>query len=394
MPEWIDHPQFGWQYLDEVLIHGAGVVGEEQLVTVWFWQKEDKDRALEILEEALARYDGDCDLNDDGDCQDSVNGAQERMGFDYPFIKYYQPGNEIGGKRDPYNQNPEEYAEFANQAAVIIKNQCPSCQVMLGSVLGGSDETWQGRLDHFEEVLSQLGHLNGLHLFDAADIHLHNMERLRYTTYKAMSINRQDMRGLLMRFAIGDREIWCTETSTYSGRPWTIKGDSRYPYQREEDQAMKLVKRYLYSFSLGIERVFWSPNLVERPVKEGNKEKYWNKTGLITVDGAKKIGYNTLQLMIDKLKGFQAVERIDLGNENLYLLRFDFHNVNRLPAYVLWKEEGVVTVDLSGVIAGEVKVTTIKGRVTGETLEEIAISKGPKFIEVTGGTTTIDSENW
>ncbi|MBC8449438.1 MAG: hypothetical protein H8D78_16960, partial [Chloroflexi bacterium] len=59
VPEWIDHPQFGWPYLDEVFIHGAGVVGEEQLVTVWFWQKEDKDRALEILEEALARYDGD-----------------------------------------------------------------------------------------------------------------------------------------------------------------------------------------------------------------------------------------------------------------------------------------------------------------------------------------------
>ena len=89
--------------------------------------------------------------------------------------------------------------------------------------------------------------------------------------------------------------------------------------------------------------------------------------------------------MIDKLEGFQAVERIDLGDGNLYLLRFDFHNVNRLPAYVLWKEEGVVTVDLSGVIAGEVKVTTIKGRVTGETLEGIAISKGPKFIEVKGG---------
>jgi hypothetical protein len=387
VPRVVDDPERGWRYLDEAYIHGAGIVGDEQLVTVWFSEREEETRTLEILEHALARYDGDCDLNDDGDCQDTVQGVPERQGINYPFIRYYQAGNELGGKKDPFGQDSGDYAEFASKAAVMISNRCPSCKVLLGSVLGSSDESWERRRDYFEEILASLQAYDSLHMFDAADIHLPNIERINYTTYRAMAVNWQDVRGLLDSFGLEDRSIWCTETSTYTDRPWTMSQDSRYPYHSEVDQAADLVKRYLYYFSLGIERVHWSPNLIDRRVEDGQKAVYWSTIGLITSDGQKKVSFGSMKIMVDKLSGLQTVERIDLGDPNLYLFRFGFGASVRPPVHVLWNEEGTVTVDLSAKIAGNVKVTTIKGRVTQEPVDAIAISMGPKFIETVAETT-------
>ena len=144
---------------------------------------------------------------------------------------------------------------------------------------------------------------------------------------------------------------------------------------------MELVKRYLYSFSLGIQKVFWG-GIVDYAAYGGKQNSYFSNVGLIYKDGAKKLAYDTLKLMISKLKDFEKVARIDLGDDNLYLLKFEFSSAAKLPVYVLWKEAGAINVDLSDLIAGEAKVTTIKGRVTGETAADIAISQGPKFIEI------------
>jgi hypothetical protein len=160
--------------------------------------------------------------------------------------------------------------------------------------------------------------------------------------------------------------------------------DSRYPYHSEVDHAADLVKRYLYYFWLGIERVHWSPNMINRRVEDGQKEVYWNTVGLITRDGQKKMAFGAMRIMASKISGFQSVERISMPDPNLYLLRFGFGGSGRPPVHVLWKEEGVVTVDLSDYISGQVKVTTIKWRVTKEPIDDIDISIGPKFIELVG----------
>lgn len=79
-------------------------------------------------------------------------------------------------------------------------------------------------------------------------------------------------------------DIWLTECATYTGTP------SGYPTQTEAGQAREMVRRLLFPLTTNIvSHVAWS-YLTDTP-----GTGYFNKCGLLTTAGAKKLSYFTFQ---------------------------------------------------------------------------------------------------
>ncbi|NOZ96125.1 MAG: hypothetical protein GXP47_15510 [Acidobacteria bacterium] len=111
---------------------------------------------------------------------------------------------------------------------------------------------------------------------------------------------------------------------TYSGDP----SGSYYGYQSERDQARDLFKRFLFSFSRGIQKVFPAFGLIEGFKHD---DGYFDHTGLIYDGlgpddpglGVKKLGYFTYKKMTELLEGadWNTLESLATGNDALIALR-------------------------------------------------------------------------
>ncbi|HDP70599.1 MAG TPA: hypothetical protein ENN38_07340 [Actinobacteria bacterium] len=136
---------------------------------------------------------------------------------------------------------------------------------------------------------------------------------------------------------------WITEMGgTYSGDPLPLKFENGYdpPFQTEKQQAIDLVKRYVYSLSIGVEKVFMAFGL-----KEGFKydEGYFDFTGFIydgkyeydKGKGVKKLSYYTYKLMTEKLEDsdWDNIETVIDGTDNVYAYKFT--NQGK-PVWVVW----------------------------------------------------------
>ena len=97
---------------------------------------------------------------------------------------------------------------------------------------------------------------------------------------------------------------WVTEMGTYSGDP--VFAD--FAFQTERQQAADIVKRYVYSLSLGIEKVFLAFGLAEG---FHHSDGYFDHTGLVydgrgsndSGAGVKKLSYYTYKKMAEVLEG-------------------------------------------------------------------------------------------
>ena len=129
--------------------------------------------------------------------------------------------------------------------------------------------------------------------------------------------------------------------------------------------------------------------------------------GLLDKEGIPKPAYYTYKLIIDKIKDFSSVKRLNIGGDVLKdrgkgLWAFEFI-VEGEPIYVLWyddlinecpicsvKNEASITVDLSSYISlPEIKITRIiteQGQTDPETMaglsNSIVVSETPIFVEV------------
>jgi hypothetical protein len=182
--------------------------------------------------------------------------------------------------------------------------------------------------------------------------------------YKKIKAIYEDFRKNLDKRGYGNAEIWVTEMGTYSGKP---KGRYDWPFQTERQQAADILRRYVYSLSLGIKKVFWGWSMMEGwPPHDDNH--FFDHTGLVydgkklskqDVDrgrGVKKLGFYAYKLMTEKLEGsdWDAIERIH-EKEDIYIYKF-----NRQGKYiwVAWNDntqEKQVTI--SGMKRGSAIIT-------------------------------------
>jgi hypothetical protein len=279
----------------------------------------------------------------------------------YSFIEYWQIGNE-----PMVNEGLSDYGKFILLTYEAIKKTNPQAKVLIGGVAGmRMPQSISEYIANFNiAYLPLLEDIARLHkrCFDIFDFHwfgdaVDDYKRTKeIKTYILQRINELGIPA--------PEDFWITETGTYSGKPkqaMTIRGAVDWPYQSERQQAIDLVRRYIYPLSFGIKKVFWAWGL-----REGfhYDEGFFDFTGLIydgkfAYDegrGVRKLAYYTYKKMVEVLEGsdwnnIQTVQEKD----GIYIYKFIKNNK---PIWVAWndnpQEKQII---ISGITSSQVQIT-------------------------------------
>jgi cellobiose-specific phosphotransferase system component IIB len=202
------------------------------------------DNWQNFLMAAVDRYNGD-GIND-------LNG--------FVNVKYWQIGNEIPCLQSA-GLSPEDYAEIVALSESAIHSIDPEAKICLVAPTNG----FQVEL-YLQLSIQELAIL-GIPI-DVIDIH----HWRNAGNYKIQAIS--EYRDILDSNGYENVEIWSCEHGT-----WCYQPDNQ-PFQTKSEQAESLVKRYLWNFANGMDKLFWN-NLMEWHGFAGNPGSVFNSMGLI-----------------------------------------------------------------------------------------------------------------
>lgn len=179
-----------------------------------------------------------------------------------------------------------------------------------------------------------------------------------YRTYTIDLINA--IKGLFDQYGYKNVILWDTQTGTYSGQP-PNSNVINFTYQSEIDQANDLVRKYVLSLALGINKIFWTTTYEFNWLND--PENFFSKVGLIYnglgLDdfglGVKKLSYYTYKKMAEILEGsdWNDIQTIQ-ESEGIYLYKFVRNN---RPIWAVWNdnpEEKMITI--SGINSRQAKI--------------------------------------
>jgi hypothetical protein len=260
-----------------------------------------------------------------------------------------------------WQEGPSKYADYFIKTSGAIKQECPSCVVVLSLAGGVIDGVLRPNgLDFFEAALA-----NGVGpYFDVLDVHFQGQADDYVDLAVMIAAYREAMQG----HELPDKPIWLTELGTYDGDPLEIcpidKPDCILhptPFQSERQQASGLIKRYVYGLSLGIERMFWT-TIIEWGEYGGTNDGYFSHVGLINnPDGAdkvshKKLAYYWYKKMVALLAG-SAWDDVRILQDAGGLHVYELHKSAK-KVWVAWQDGALgAQATIDGVAAGQVRVT-------------------------------------
>ncbi|MFQ5996846.1 MAG: hypothetical protein ACE5KP_04395 [Dehalococcoidales bacterium] len=318
-------PFAGW---DQANWGGAGTGG------IVFEREMGKERRKPYDMEAyrtfvsslVERYDGD--------------GDNDMPGLKFP-IKHWEAGNEPSmqeGFNSFFNGSPEDYLEVLKVTYQAVKAADPEAKVLHAGMAGMEPQM----VSFWEPVLEK-----GSQYFDIANIH---------SIGASDELNVPRFTELLAKYGI-DKPIWVTEAQHRSGPSFDGRDIS------PEEQARILVKSYILSFGLEVDKIFYTSFKAPSFAPEE-----FQQSALIVGPDEKRPAYYALATMISKLDGFTSAEKL---NEGQYAFQ-----VNGEKIYVLWGTGSIPTGAAGGIL-----VTDMYGReITGDT-STIELSQSPVYVE-------------
>lgn len=327
----------------------------------------------QFVKAVIERYDGD--------------GKNDMPNLKNP-IKYWQVDNE-----PPHGMT--DYAEFLKITYEAIKEADPSAKVIIGGVPGMPPVSDYLKIfDRFYlPILNDLAKFNGRY-FNIFDFHWYGNATGDYLGAKEVFEhikNKVDALGLTPSDG-----YWITEMGTYSGDPLPVKpiDSTDYPYQTEKQQAVDLVKRYVYPLSFGIKKIFMAFGLVEG---FKNDEGYFDFTGLIydgkfnndQGKGVKKLGYYTYKKMVEILDGsdWNNIQTIQ-ESDGIYIYKF---TKNGKPIWVAWNDNsGEKQITISSITSTQVKITeAVPKYESGKDVTDYSTAFNTETKSVSGGKISI-----
>lgn len=279
----------------------------------------------------------------------------------YSFIKYWQIGNE-----PIFNKRMSDYGKFIAITYEAIKEANPQAKVLIGGVsgLGMPDDItiYKANFDRAYLPLLEDVARQKKRCFDIFDFHWFGRAGGDYKLTKGVYNHIRDK---IRQLNIPEpEEYWITETGTYSGDPKPVHREDRFvdfPYQSEKQQAIDLIKRYIYPLSFGVKKVFWAWGL-----REGfhHNEEFFDFTGLIYDGmypydqgrGVKKLSYYAYKKMVKVLEGsdWDNIQTIQ-EKDGIYIYKFTKQGK---PIWVAWNDnKEKKEIIISGISSSEVKVT-------------------------------------
>lgn len=284
----------------------------------------------------------------------------------YPQIGFYQIENEPTNK---WSGTPEEFATLVKVSSLAIRAVNPQAKIVLAGA--ASPESF---FKFYVPMLKELKRIK-----DASDepyLHIADMHwsgqfeyrdksqgNYRTETFPSAGFDLkwvvQEMRRELENADFTNVPIWITEMSDYSGKP----REPNYLYQSEQEHAIEVLKRYIFSLSIGVAKVFWVGINEHHNWGNSGINNYWDNTGLVNNpqnDGRfhKKLSYYTYKKMVEIMK-HSDWDHIDIiqGSDNVFICKFDAQTG---PVYVAWNDSDVP--DSAHIFLGEnirkVKITT------------------------------------
>ena len=319
------------------------------------WLPVDEAQYTAFVVATIERYDGD--------------GIDDMPGLVNP-IKHWQVGNE------PDDQRRSDFAELQRITYQSIKQACPDCTVLIGGVPGGPGNYVANFDVRYAPILAELG---GQYV-DVFDFHWYGTATGDYRLRDAATgedVLEHIRTTLTANGFATDLPLWITEMGSYSGDP-----AGQFPFQTERQQALDYFKRFVYSLSRGVQKVFPAFGLIEGFKHD---DGYFDHTGLI-YDGAdsgdlglgvKKLAYYTYKKMTEKLEGadWSTLTTLHDGtdSDHLYLFRVEKACTERSrsdgrPIHIAWwdyfDEPGYTPGDtrpitLTGLTSTAITVTTV-----------------------------------
>ncbi|MBU1634629.1 carboxypeptidase regulatory-like domain-containing protein [bacterium] len=197
-----------------------------------------------FLKAAVERYngDGDNDINE------------------FVHLKYWQIGNEIFPLTNA-DVSPEQYAQIVSISEQAIHTVDPAAKIcLIAPTQGFSIDTF------LQQTIIELSNLQVE--FDVLDIHHWG----KADNYKMTAVPMY--RTFLNDYGCNNVEIWSCEHGT-----WCYQPDNE-PFQTKDEQSESLIKRYLWNFANGLDKLFWN-NLMEWHGFKDNPGSIFNSQGLI-----------------------------------------------------------------------------------------------------------------
>ena len=284
----------------------------------------DMNAYSRFLKWAVERYDGD--------------GFHDASGS--PRIDYWQITNEPDIE---WKDTPKNLARLQKASYIAIKEADPTAKVVLSGV--GMPRGFLNVYVPMIEELARIKEAPGARYFDIFDFHwwvggeggyLVANDRFFMSGIGSFKEYVELIRQTLDRHGYAGIPLWITETSTHVGKPAEKK--LNLPFQSELQQAVELVKRFVYPLSLGVEKVFWN-RIIDPHNYAGNPDSFFNTVGLIHNHrnkglSSKKLSYFTYKKLIEKLGGsdWKRIERLDSG-EDIFAYRFTGQGRS---VYVVW----------------------------------------------------------
>lgn len=303
------------------------------------WQPVDEVSYRAFVIATVERYDGD--------------GTDDMPGLKNP-ITYWQVGNE------PDESRRQGFAGLQRITYEAVKAACLDCQVLIGGVPGMPDGYIKNFDKNYAPILAELGGC----CVDVFDFHWYGNAAGDYRFRDAAT--GEDVVGhiratLAANGFDADMPLWITEMGSYSGDP----ADGRFanPPQSERQQAGDYFRRFIYSFSQGVEKVFPAFGLMEGFKHENG---YFDHTGLIYDGegpgdpgvGVKKLGYYTYKKMTGELAGvdWSTLETLRDGSDGGHVWLFKVGRGGE-SVYIAWWD----CFDEPGYKPGDTKAVTISG---------------------------------
>lgn len=348
---------YDWSVSDDVISRG-NQAGAALFITVGAQNRLDSGgemvRALprnmswylDFLRNASERYDGD--------------GIDDAPGS--PKAAVLQIGNELDTP-DYWEDTPENYALLLKESYNAIKSVSPD---MLVSIAGVASP--QGFFDNYTEVLAALDRMKdkpGDRYFDILDFHWSGQFRGDYQELILPKGNYEmrryvsDMKSELAKIGYENVSFYITEMSDYSGSP-AMSGGGRYLEHTEAQQASSLVKRYAYSLTAGVEKIYWA-GITEQHDFGGEADGYFDYVSLVNNpqndgDSSKKLAYYSYKKMVETLDGSDW-GNITVVQENRGGVRIYAFSKAGKRILVAWSDGAETAATVSGITSTSVKIT-------------------------------------
>lgn len=298
-------------------------------------QKGDRRQNIRMRDKRSRPGSSDIDESEENYFKNLVKSAVERYDGDgigdYDSkikVKYWQADNEPFPRQwKGKGGTIDGYIRFLELMSEAVREADSQAKIVLGSqVLVPNPRTGEYDLTDFQTVISKI---KNKRLFDIIDLHYWGTTK----NYKIPKLT--EIKSILNLNGYGDAKIFLLEHGTYVNQP---KGFGK---QSEVDQAVYLIKSYVYNLANSISLINWN-NLVEWDAFGKNKASVFNFMGLIS-DGENgdnlnilRLSYYTYKKMVEVLDGcdWNNIQKIQ-EKDGIYIYRF---LKNSKPIWVAWDD--------------------------------------------------------